>query len=80
MAGGYVARSQPLVSDDPEGPALGHAQNVSDVEQTDARVRMTVIGDPQGATFTASELVPENHGLATAGFTNHDHRTRDEPS
>jgi predicted enzyme related to lactoylglutathione lyase len=26
--------------------------------------RMTVIADPQGATFTASQLVPENSGLA----------------
>jgi predicted enzyme related to lactoylglutathione lyase len=28
-------------------------------------VRMTVIADPQGATFTASKYVPENRGLAT---------------
>ena len=27
-------------------------------------VRMTVITDPQGATFTASEFVPENKDLA----------------
>jgi hypothetical protein len=26
-------------------------------------VRMTVITDPQGATFTASKFVPENKGL-----------------
>jgi predicted enzyme related to lactoylglutathione lyase len=30
-------------------------------------VRMTVIADPQGATFTASKFVPENRELATAG-------------
>jgi hypothetical protein len=35
---------------------------------------MTVITDPQGATFTASKFVPENRGLgsdvaATAGAT-----------
>src|SRR4051812_42083256 len=30
-------------------------------------VRMTVIADPQGATFTASKFVPENKDLATAG-------------
>ena len=28
-------------------------------------VRMTVITDPQGATFTASKFVPENKDLAT---------------
>jgi predicted enzyme related to lactoylglutathione lyase len=28
-------------------------------------VRMTVITDPQGATFTASKFVPENHDLAS---------------
>jgi len=28
-------------------------------------VRMTVITDPQGATFTASKFVPENRGLAS---------------
>jgi predicted enzyme related to lactoylglutathione lyase len=28
-------------------------------------VRMTVIADPQGATFTASKYVPENKDLAT---------------
>ncbi|MGH2840367.1 MAG: VOC family protein, partial [Solirubrobacteraceae bacterium] len=28
-------------------------------------VRMTVIADPQGATFTASTFVPENRDLAT---------------
>jgi uncharacterized protein len=28
-------------------------------------VRMTVIADPQGATFTASKFVPENSGLAS---------------
>jgi uncharacterized protein len=28
-------------------------------------VRMTVIADPQGATFTASQFVPENKDLAT---------------
>lgn len=27
-------------------------------------VRMTVISDPQGATFTASKFVPENRDLA----------------
>ena len=27
-------------------------------------VRMTVIADPQGATFTASKFVPENRDLA----------------
>jgi len=27
-------------------------------------VRMTVITDPQGATFTASKFVPENKDLA----------------
>jgi uncharacterized protein len=27
-------------------------------------VRMTVIADPQGATFTASKFVPENKSLA----------------
>jgi predicted enzyme related to lactoylglutathione lyase len=30
-------------------------------------VRMTVIADPQGATFTASKFVPENKDLAPAG-------------
>ena len=30
-------------------------------------VRMTVIADPQGATFTASKFVPENRDLATSG-------------
>lgn len=30
-------------------------------------VRMTVIADPQGATFTASKFVPENQDLAMAG-------------
>jgi predicted enzyme related to lactoylglutathione lyase len=30
-------------------------------------VRMTVIADPQGATFTASQFVPENRDLATPG-------------
>ena len=30
-------------------------------------VRMTVITDPQGATFIASKFVPENAALATAG-------------
>ncbi len=30
-------------------------------------VRMTVIADPQGATFTASRFVPENRVLATQG-------------
>jgi predicted enzyme related to lactoylglutathione lyase len=30
-------------------------------------VRMTVITDPQGATFTASKFVPENRVLATQG-------------
>jgi predicted enzyme related to lactoylglutathione lyase len=29
-------------------------------------VRMAVIADPQGATFVASQFVPENKGLATA--------------
>ena len=28
-------------------------------------VRMTVIADPQGATFTASKFVPENQNLAS---------------
>jgi predicted enzyme related to lactoylglutathione lyase len=28
-------------------------------------VRMTVIADPQGATFTASKFVPENRDLAS---------------
>jgi uncharacterized protein len=28
-------------------------------------VRMTVISDPHGATFTASRFVPENQGLAS---------------
>ena len=28
-------------------------------------VRMTVLGDPQGATFIASKFVPENKDLAT---------------
>jgi hypothetical protein len=28
-------------------------------------VRMTVIGDPQGATFIASKLVPENKDLGS---------------
>jgi predicted enzyme related to lactoylglutathione lyase len=27
-------------------------------------VRMTVVADPQGATFTASQFVPENRELA----------------
>jgi predicted enzyme related to lactoylglutathione lyase len=27
-------------------------------------VRMTIISDPQGATFTASKFVPENKDLA----------------
>jgi hypothetical protein len=27
-------------------------------------VRMTVIADPQGATFTASKFVPENKDIA----------------
>jgi predicted enzyme related to lactoylglutathione lyase len=30
-------------------------------------VRMAVIADPQGATFTASQFVPENKDLATGG-------------
>ena len=30
-------------------------------------VRMTVIADPQGATFTASQFVPENRDLEAAG-------------
>jgi predicted enzyme related to lactoylglutathione lyase len=30
-------------------------------------VRLTVIADPQGATFTASKFVPENKDLAAAG-------------
>jgi predicted enzyme related to lactoylglutathione lyase len=35
------------------------------VPPTDAPwVRMTIIGDPQGATFTASKFVPENKDLA----------------
>jgi len=32
-------------------------------------VRMTVIADPQGATFTASKFVPENRELATGATT-----------
>jgi hypothetical protein len=28
---------------------------------------MTIITDPQGATFTASKFVPENRDLATEG-------------
>jgi predicted enzyme related to lactoylglutathione lyase len=32
-------------------------------------VRMTVLTDPQGATFTASKYVPENKDLATEGET-----------
>jgi uncharacterized protein len=32
-------------------------------------VRMTVIADPQGATFTASKYVPENRNLATEADT-----------
>lgn len=32
-------------------------------------VRMTVITDPQGATFTASKFVPENRGVATQADT-----------
>jgi predicted enzyme related to lactoylglutathione lyase len=32
-------------------------------------VRMTVIADPQGATFTASKFVPENRDLATRTAT-----------
>ena len=32
-------------------------------------VRMTVISDPQGATFTASKFVPENRDLATQADT-----------
>jgi predicted enzyme related to lactoylglutathione lyase len=32
-------------------------------------VRMTVIADPQGATFTASKFVPENRDLATRATT-----------
>ena len=32
-------------------------------------VRMTVIADPQGATFTASKFVPENRDLATHATT-----------
>jgi predicted enzyme related to lactoylglutathione lyase len=30
-------------------------------------VRMTVITDPQGAVFTASQFVPENRDVAPAG-------------
>jgi uncharacterized protein len=30
-------------------------------------VRMTVIADPQGATFTASKFVPENKSVAASG-------------
>ena len=30
-------------------------------------VRMTIIADPQGATFTASKFVPENKDLAASG-------------
>ena len=32
-------------------------------------VRMTVIADPQGATFTASKFVPENRDLASRATT-----------
>jgi predicted enzyme related to lactoylglutathione lyase len=32
-------------------------------------VRMTVIIDPQGATFTASRFVPENRTLSNAAAT-----------
>ncbi|MGH2954225.1 MAG: VOC family protein [Solirubrobacterales bacterium] len=32
-------------------------------------VRMTVITDPQGATFTASKFVPENKSLAEEADT-----------
>jgi predicted enzyme related to lactoylglutathione lyase len=32
-------------------------------------VRMTVIADPQGATFTASKFVPENKGVEEGGST-----------
>jgi predicted enzyme related to lactoylglutathione lyase len=32
-------------------------------------VRMTVITDPQGAVFTASQFVPENRDVAPAGST-----------
>ena len=32
-------------------------------------VRMTVIADPQGATFTASKFVPENKSAAGSGST-----------
>src|ERR671930_1396609 len=32
-------------------------------------VRMTVIADPQGATFTASKFVPENKDLAQGAST-----------
>ncbi len=28
-------------------------------------VRMTIIADPQGATFTASKFVPENRDMAS---------------
>ncbi len=32
-------------------------------------VRMTVISDPQGATFIASKFVPENKDMATQAET-----------
>jgi uncharacterized protein len=32
-------------------------------------VRMTILTDPQGATFIASKFVPENAGLATEAST-----------
>jgi hypothetical protein len=30
-------------------------------------VRMTIVSDPQGATFTASKFVPENKDLGENG-------------
>jgi uncharacterized protein len=55
-----VATINPIAEDQPGTPAPWSVTFAVE----DADVRMTVIGDPQGATFIASTFVPENKDLA----------------
>ena len=73
-----VATMIPIADDQPDTPAHSGVtfavdtptprprRPPSSAETFDAPwVRMTVIGDPQGATFIASKFVPENKDLGS---------------
>jgi hypothetical protein len=52
---------------DPGGHAAERGGRVLTAPFDAPWVRMTIIADPQGATFTASKFVPENKDLAESG-------------